>query len=65
MAIEYLDECVSCDLPCLGSACPNRRVPHLYCDKCDEEVDELYHYNGEQWCIECIKKDLGEVEVDD
>lgn len=35
--IKYEDECCGCDTenyPCVGSACPNRHVKHLYCDKC-------------------------------
>lgn len=65
MAIVYENQCVDCGLPCLGSACRNRNVPVLYCDKCNDDCDNLYHYNGEQWCIECIKEDLGEVEVEE
>lgn len=63
MAIEYENECVSCDLPCLGSACPNRRVPHLYCDKCKHEVDDLYDYDDKQICLDCIVKQLKKIEV--
>ena len=39
---------------CLGSACPNKNVPHYYCDECGEE-DDLYDFDNRQLCIECIK----------
>ena len=59
--LEYENECVSCGLPCLGSSCPNRNVPHFYCDKCGEET-ELYHFDGEELCIDCITEMLEKVE---
>ena len=65
--VTYKNHCLDCKsmgLPCYGNSCVNRHVPHFHCDKCKQEVDELYHYNEEEWCIECIKKDLGEVEVE-
>lgn len=51
------DECVGCTslgLPCMGLGCPNRNVTRLYCDKCDEEVDVLYEYEGQELCEECL-----------
>lgn len=65
MAIRYENECVGCppDMGCLGSACPNRRVPHLYCDKCKNEVDDLYDYDDKQICLDCIVKQLKKIEV--
>lgn len=65
--VTYENECCGCAVPaypCMGSACPNRNVPHFYCDKCEDEVEELYQWNDtEQWCIDCIKKNLKKVEV--
>lgn len=63
--VKYENECVGCptELGCLGSACPNRRVLHLYCDECGEEVDKLYEYDSQQLCIDCIEASLEEVEV--
>ena len=62
--ITYEDECVCCpkEMGCLGSRCPNRNVPHLHCDECGEETN-LYEYEGEELCIECIKNRLDKVEV--
>lgn len=64
--IEYENECCNCAVPgypCKGNLCLNMNVPHLYCDDCGEE-DELYHYDGEELCIECIKERLEKVEID-
>lgn len=53
--------CASPAYPCLGNSCPRRSVVHFYCDRCNEET-ELYHYEGEELCIECIEKSLEKVE---
>ena len=45
--IKFEDECMSCAVPaypCLGDSCPNRHVPHLYCDECGDDVEELYDF---------------------
>ena len=63
--ITYEDECVGCptEMGCMGSACPNRNVKHLYCDKCEQEVDDLYEWDDKQVCIDCIVKSLKKVEI--
>lgn len=55
-------ECVSCGLPCMRSACPYYSVTRYYCDKCGNEEEHLYHFEGEELCIDCIKDMLEEVE---
>lgn len=62
--IKLEDECVSCGLPCIGSACPYRSVPHFYCDKCGDE-STLYEFEGKQLCIDCIIDRLDVVEGSD
>ncbi len=65
--IIYENECCDCateGYPCLGDACPEISVPHLYCDWCSEEADELYEYEGEQVCIDCILESLDKVKVE-
>ena len=65
--VKYENECCGCAVPaysCMGSACPNRRVPHLYCDECGEEVETLYHYDGKELCLECIEKMLEKVKAE-
>ena len=59
--IKYENECCGCateSYPCLGSACPNRNVKHLYCDKCGEDVEELYKVDGEELCEDCLKNNF-------
>lgn len=55
------NECVDCGRPCLGSACPYRNVVRHYCDNCKEETD-LYYFDGEELCIDCIIEQLEKVE---
>ena len=61
--VVYENECVGCppEMGCLGSLCPNRNVPHYYCDKCKTE-EVLYEYDDGEYCIECIKEKLTVVE---
>ena len=56
--IKYEDECVGCppNMGCMGDACKYRNVKHLYCDKCEEECEELYLYDKEELCEDCLKK---------
>lgn len=63
--IKHEDECVGCTslgLQCLGPECPNRNVPHYYCDDCGEEYqpEELYtHPDTEDvYCKNCILSKL-------
>lgn len=61
------DECCGCAVPaypCMGSACPNRNVPHLYCDKCEEEVEDLYKTEDGELCAKCVLEMFEKVEVD-
>lgn len=60
--IQYEDECVGCPPPlwCMGSACPNRNVPHYYCDECGEETEHLYEIDGEELCDICYEKRVDE-----
>ena len=57
----HTNECVSCNLPCIYNSCPYYNVERFYCDKCKNE-DTLYEYDGQELCIECIKKRLTVVE---
>ena len=63
--IKYENECCDCAVPaypCIGEGCPNRNVPHYYCDECGEESYDLYEFDGQQLCIDCIEKRLKKVE---
>lgn len=48
-------DCAAPGYPCLGSSCPNRHVEVYYCDKCGEELEDVYEVEGEQLCEECLK----------
>ena len=61
--IKYINECVGCppERGCLGSACPNRNIPVVFCDMCGEEIycedsradiDKEYHM-----CRDCEPDD--------
>ena len=66
--IKYENECYGCateSYPCLGSACYNRHVPHFYCDKCGEDVEELYKVDGEELCEDCLKNNFEKVELEE
>jgi len=65
--IKYENQCCDCAVPvypCLGTSCHRRHVKIYKCDNCNEEVDagELYEFEGEQLCIDCIKERLEVVE---
>lgn len=53
--ITFENECVGCpaEMGCLGSSCPYSHVPHLICDKCGEDVEELYDTGNGQLCEDC------------
>lgn len=53
------NECVGCpvEMGCIGDSCPHKNVSRFYCDKCGEE-ETLYHYDGQELCIDCIKKEF-------
>lgn len=57
--VRIEDHCCDCAVPgypCEGNACPNKRVKVYYCDKCGEELDEVYEVDGEELCEECLKR---------
>lgn len=53
--VKIENDCVECDLPCLGDDCPLRNSKHYYCDDCGDEA-EIYDYNGEELCVDCLLK---------
>jgi len=57
------NNCVNCpdDMGCLGSSCPYADTLHYYCDDCERE-EELYYFEGEELCVECILERLDKVE---
>ena len=57
--------CVDCDLPCVFTACPYYRVVYYVCDCCGEEVEDLFYWDNEQLCDDCVLKQLEKVEFED
>ena len=65
--IKYENECCGCateSYPCLCDSCPNRYVMHLYCDKCKDDVELLYNYDGEELCEECLLGSFKKITLD-
>lgn len=56
------NDCVDCGMPCIGDSCPYRNVIHFYCDDCGDET-QLYEFEGEELCIDCIEKRLKKVNL--
>lgn len=42
--VVFENECVGCptEMGCYGQSCPNRNVPHYFCDKCGKEIMDDY-----------------------
>jgi hypothetical protein len=63
--VERENQCVGCppEMGCLGSSCPNRNVliPYLYCDKCGEEVEDLY----DGLCETCALETFEHINIED
>jgi hypothetical protein len=58
------NECVNCALPCIGSSCKYANVTRYYCDYCGDEAT-LYHYEGDEICVDCLLQNLEIVEGSD
>lgn len=59
------NECCNCatsTFPCRGNNCPLRNQKVYICDDCKEEPYDLYEFDGQELCIDCIKKRLKVVE---
>ena len=57
--------CIDCGLPCLYGACPHYKVVIYECDSCEDETDNLYLFDGQQLCIDCIEHKLERVEYNE
>ena len=49
-------DCATPGYPCRGSACPLTKVEVYYCDKCGDELDEIYDVDGKELCENCLKE---------
>ena len=61
--IKYEDECVGRppEMGCISNSCPNRNVKHRYCDKCGEDCEELYLYDNEELCKDCLSDNFDKI----
>lgn len=59
--IREENDCVGCE-HC--RFCGARNAKHFYCDKCGEDVEELYDYEGQELCEVCLLEEVPKVEVD-
>jgi hypothetical protein len=58
--------CCGCQgMPCMGSACPNYEITVFKCDDCGVTQEDLYYYDGEELCIDCIIKRLKVLEYEE
>ena len=60
--IKKNEGCIGCSDGCLRG-CRNYEVIYLVCDECDQTVDDLYLFDGEQICEECLLNKFEKVEV--
>ena len=52
--------CVDCGLPCM-LFCPLRDDTYIYkCDECGDET-QLYEWDGQELCLDCIESKLDKV----
>ena len=49
-------DCATPGYPCRGSACPLTHLEVYYCDKCGDELDEIYEVDCEDLCEDCLKE---------
>lgn len=48
-------DCATDRFPCRGRLCPFRNAEVHYCEKCGEELQEVFDVDGEELCEECLK----------
>lgn len=57
---KIVSDCVGCTsmgLHCIDPACTNRSREIRCCDKCEAE-ETLYHFDGGEYCLDCIVEKL-------
>lgn len=61
--IKFENDCVGCPQGCIH--CGRESVPYLCCDECECEYEELYEYNGEQLCEDCLLEHFNKITLED
>ena len=49
--VRRVPDCMGCDMP----GCIHCTTLELTCDGCEEQVEKLYDFKGEQLCEDCYK----------
>lgn len=63
--IRYENDCCACAVPGYPCTGAHKHVPHLYCDKCGEDVDFVYDVDGEDICEACLPTMFKEKTIED
>lgn len=61
--MKYIgNDCVGCET-CVGCGRKHNYYYHV-CDRC-ESTEQLYKYNGEELCAECLLEEFEEVDMEE
>ena len=52
------NECCDCGRPCMGESCPYWKVTRYYCDRCGEELDEVFVDDDGRELCDCCADEL-------
>ncbi len=63
--IRYENDCCACAVPGYPCTGAHKHVPHLYCDRCDDEVESVYDFDGDYICKECLLEMFEEKTIED
>ena len=61
--IKFENECVGCPQGCIH--CGRDKTQHLYCERCGEDSEELFIFDGEELCEDCLKNSLERITLFD
>ena len=60
---KYENDCVGCPQGCVH--CGRDKTQHIYCDRCGADCEELYVFDGEELCEDCLKNSLERITLFD
>lgn len=61
--LKYENDCVGCPQGCIN--CGRKHVAYWVCDKCGEEAEKLWKYEGEELCQDCLLETIPKAEESD
>ncbi len=66
---QIQNDCVGCSSVfgyCRGAACPNYGdYVVLVCDCCGDECSELYEFEGQELCEDCVLENFRKISLED